>query len=461
MPVDTTHPDYDQAAPFWERLRDAAEGEDAVRAKGSTYLPPPPGLKGGVSGRAFETYLKRARYPEAVGPTIEGMLGLMDRVPPSVDLPSGIEYLRSEATPDGLTLDGLLKRIRHNVCTVARHVLLVDVLEGEQSPRIASYDPEALINWRCEDGKVTLAVLHEPARQPKDDDPYVEETVDQYRVCYLDDDGRYAMDLFRRVQSDQTGETRFEPVRETAYPTRRGDYLDEVPLVIIGSRDLTAEPDAMPLLGVANKSLHYYRQYADYAQQLSLSSMGTTAYVTGVGPDDDQAPQTVGPGTIWYLPENADCGYLEISGAGLDAQRQELDRIQREIATAAVQALGDKGNEAESGEALRLRMQSQTATLSSIATTTAAGLREALAWCAWWDGQDEASVTVEQGTSFVSEQPDSQLLTALFDGVERGLVPIHLIPRYLRNTGITDENEQELMRWMPSAQAATADEDEL
>lgn len=457
MPVDSTHPEYDNAAPLWQRMRDAVAGEDAIRRRGSEYLPLPPGLLGGATGRAYINYLSRARYPEAVAPAVEGMVGLMDRAPAEITKPQSVEYLDEAATPDGMGLQELLKRIRVDVSTVGRYALLVDVLEGEQNPRIACYTAESLINWRTDGERVTLAVLHEAVREPKADDPFVEAEVDQYRVCRLDEEGYYVVEVYRRVKGE-SGEERIEMVEDPVYPERRGQHLESVPLIIVGSRDLMPQPDAIPLLSVANKSLHYWRQYADLAQQLSLSAMGTTAYVTGVEPGSERAPTTVGPGTIWYLPQGAECGYMEISGSGIDSQREELDRIQREIATSAIQALGDQQREAESGEALRLRMQSQTATLASIATTTAAALERAIYWCAWWVGQDKPDVAVEQPTGFVSEQPDASLLQALIAGVERGQIPIAVLPRYLRRTEVTDMTEEEFLQWAAAAQALPADE---
>jgi hypothetical protein len=39
MPVNATHPDYDDNAPTWSRARDVLSGADAVKAGGARYLP--------------------------------------------------------------------------------------------------------------------------------------------------------------------------------------------------------------------------------------------------------------------------------------------------------------------------------------------------------------------------------------------------------------------------------------
>jgi len=442
VPVDSTHPQYDAMLPVWRRMRDAVEGEDAIRAKGAHYLPAGD-LKGGEQGRAYRNYLQRARYPEAVADAIDGMVGLMGRKPAEIALPERVEGLKERATPDGLPLDVLLHRARTEVCTTGRHALLVD-LDDSGEPVIAEYRAETLINWRADGDTITLAVFYEEV-EGEDGDEFERETVEQYRVCRLDAGGFYAVELYRR-----TGDEGKLALYDRVEPLRKGERLTFVPVVPLGSRDLLPAPDAVPLRAVANKSLHYYRQYADYAQQLHWSSMATTPYMTGI--DGESAPSTIGPGTMLCLSDpSASVGFLETSGQGGELQREELRQIETEIARATVQALSEGRRQVESGEALRLRFQSQTATLASIATSTAEGLKRALRWCAWWAGADEDAVTVEQSTSFISESPDAGLLNALYEGVDRGQVPLDVLHGYLRRTELTDMDAETLRQWTPAA----------
>jgi hypothetical protein len=58
MPVNSTHPEYDAAAPEWARARDVLAGEDAVKAGGEKYLP----RLDAQSDEEFAAYVKRASY---------------------------------------------------------------------------------------------------------------------------------------------------------------------------------------------------------------------------------------------------------------------------------------------------------------------------------------------------------------------------------------------------------------
>ena len=452
MPVDTTHSKYDELAPFWERMRDAVKGEDQIKKRSTRYLPIPPGLGKGSESPEYKNYKARARYPETVSPAIEGMVGLMGRKLNEPELPDALKYLENEATPDGLTLSDLINRLRHEVCTVGRYVLFVDLPEDGGDPYIATYAAESVINWRAKDDSLVLIVFEETVAEVDPQDPFVVKDVDQWRVASIeqerDEDGnavgpeRYMVRVYRKNENAGKDESSFYIAEEYA-PVRQGKPLDYVPAIIVGSRDLTPEPDAIPLLGVANKSLHYYRQYADYAMQLFMSANGTTPYIFG----SESAPSVIGPTEVWHAEDpQAKAGYIEVSGAGLEAQKAELDNIKEEIAYATVRVLGDK-KAAEAAETLRLRFQSQTATLASISKATSAGLQQALRFCAEWMGANPDAVNVPAEAEFISEEVDAQFMTALYDGIERGFVPDDLLIEYTRRIELHDMDSDEYRKF--------------
>jgi len=456
MPVDTRHPDYDEWLPYWKRLRDAAAGEDAIKARGTAYLPAPSSVQSRHPEQEPEyiNYKARARYPEAVGPAVEGMVGLMARKPPAIELPESLEYLQEQATADGLPLDALIDRVRHEVCTVGRYILLADVDEAGD-PYIATYPAEAAINWRGDGERLTLLVLEEQA-EAEGDDPFCLETVTQWRVCQVVG-GAYTVELWQQGEDDSDPR-----LVDTFEPRRSGDApLEFVPAVIVGSRDLLPKPDSLPLLPVANKSLHWYRRQADHALQLYMCAHGTTPFIFGAS--ESERPTTIGPAAIWAAEAaDAQAGFIEVSGAGLEASDNDLQAIQREIVQATVQAMSESKRDAEAAETLRLRFQAQTATLSSIAVSTARGIERVLRYCAFWAGAasdpTDDTVTVEQSTAFITDSPDPAMLQAIYDGVERGLAPHELLARYTRRTELHEYEDEEFLQMTAAGQALPADE---
>lgn len=473
MPVDSRHPEYERMAPKWQRVRDAVMGEDAIKARKDEYLPLPPGINQpwGKTDPAYLNYLRRAPFPDIVAPTIRGMVGLMSRKEAQIDLPTGLERLREIATPDGLDLGNLMVRLRHEVLTTGRYILFVDAPEDGGTPFIATYAAESLINWRFDGDRLTMAVFEEIVREPNSDDPFVDDEIKQWREAAIEggfnDQGeptnteRYVVRIWRKDRGED-GKDRYQIISEVE-PRARGE-IDRVPAVTVGSRDLLPDPDEIPLLGVVNRALDYYRQVADYRLGLFMSSQATP-YVIGAtlttdGEGGDQIPG-IGPSQLWAIQEpNAEVGYLEVSGAGLGAQRQALEDTKAEIMDAAMRVLGDGRRGAEAAEALRLRFQSQTATLSSVAQSTAEGLQAALRMLAEWEGANSEQCVVTPSTDFIHEQPDPQTLTAIADIVERGMLPDETLYQYARRVNLTDADNDELRQMSPQAMALDSGDDE-
>src|SRR5258706_11802851 len=83
MPVNSTHPDYAAALPSWVRARDVIAGEDAIKARGESYLP----RLDAQSEDEYKAYKSRGCFFNATSRTCDGMLGLLFRRDPEVKLP--------------------------------------------------------------------------------------------------------------------------------------------------------------------------------------------------------------------------------------------------------------------------------------------------------------------------------------------------------------------------------------
>lgn len=452
MPVNTPCDAYEQFLPRWQRMRDAVQGEDKIKEKGAQYLRVPTGLTQAENYKeAYDSYKSRARYPEFVAPAIEGMVGLMSRKESLPDLPTQMEYLTKRATYDGLPLESLKRRIEHEVCTTGRMVLFIDMPDEGGNPYIATYPAGAVINWRGDGEETTLVVFEEEFEVPKPGDPYVTETKKQWRSAEIED-GACVVRLWEKRDKES------EPVVMEEYVlNNKGEALTFVPVVFVGSRDLLPDPDAIPLEGVARQAVHYYRQYADYAMQLYMSANGTMPYFFGM--QDAEVPNCVGPDQLAHST-NADAkgGYLEVAGTGLEQQKLELDEIKKDMAMNTIKVLGDKKT-AEAAETLRLRFQSQTATLASISRATAAGLERALRYCAEWIGVDPDQIVVQPHTDFIREEPDPQLIDTISDKVERGFMPDNILIDYLRRVELHSMDVQEYRQWTPMGQSLPAGDD--
>jgi len=468
MPVDTRHPDYKRMHLKWLRVRDAAQGEDAIKGRGKVYLPLPPGTESpwGENDPQYLNYLHRAVYPDVIAPTIQAMVGLMSRKDAEIELPDGLNRLREQATPDGLSLDGLLQRVRHEVLALGRYILFVDAPEESGEVYISTYSAESLINWRGDGDALTMLVFEEVVHESKPDDPFEVNAVTQWReasmVTPIDEAGNpgepvYTVRIWRRPDGVEEGDP---VIVSEVVPSKRGEPWDRVPAVIVGSRDLLPDPDQIPLLGVVNRTLDAYRQYADYRLH-KFQTTQATPYGTGIDTsesENNEMPTKVG-NTFWAAADSgANFGYAEISGNGLEAQRKALEDTHNDINNATMRVIGDGRRSAESGEALRLRFQSQTATLTTVAQSTARGLEQALKLVAEWLGIDPNQIAVTPHLDFIRDVPDAQVLTALSDMNEKGQIPEEILADYMRRVDLTELEDDEFIRRSPAAQARAVDE---
>ena len=108
MPINTPHPEYEAAAPDWQRCRDAYRGRRAVRAAGTSYLP--------WSGKVFsqdeyDDYADRAVWYGATERTVIRLAGAISRKDTAIDVPPLLEPRLEDIDLAGTSLDGLLGQL--------------------------------------------------------------------------------------------------------------------------------------------------------------------------------------------------------------------------------------------------------------------------------------------------------------------------------------------------------------
>ena len=89
MPVNSTHPEYDENIEAWSRARDVMAGEDAVKASGVRYLP----RLDSQTDDEYAAYKARASFFNATARTAEGYVGLVFRRPPFIKTPEATTAL--------------------------------------------------------------------------------------------------------------------------------------------------------------------------------------------------------------------------------------------------------------------------------------------------------------------------------------------------------------------------------
>ena len=443
--ITARHPQYEEYIDAWRLMRHAYEGEDEIKEHGTEYLPMKSGIKAiaDVARReaAYDAYRDRAEFPEIVAPTIRGLMGVVHNKASEYLLPSGMEYLMDMATRDGQTLEQVHHKITNELLRVGRYGLLPGIKDSGEF-HIAGYDAECITNW---DGESYLVLNETHDRRDPDTNKWGE--VKQYRECQLDDAGNYVSRIWTGVRG-QDGKVTFVPGIDEFATIKGGAPLQEMPFVFAGCIDTTPDPDDIPLYGLAKLAVRAYQLDADYRNSMHLTSE-PTPWVSGV--TREYAPKSIGAAALWVLDDpQAKCGMLEFSGAGIDAQKQAIaDTMERAILFGA-QMFADNRRAAESGEALKLRLGSQRATLVMIARSSAAALEKVLKNIAVWGGMNPDDVQVTPNLEFVDVDLTPQEILALVSGWQSGGYSKRTLYENLQRGGIANaersfEDEQELI----------------
>ncbi|WP_116654413.1 DUF4055 domain-containing protein [Pelagibacterium sediminicola] len=436
--IEAHHPLYDAFLPAWTLLRDSFDGEDDIKAKGVTYLPMKPGTAAiddpAVKARAYDFYKEYAEFPDLVALTTRGAVGTILDKSANIELPKDLEPLRERATRDGLTLEALHRRIATELMLTGRYGILPGIAQ-DGSPYLAGYIAESIINWDETDQVADYVVLDESG-QVRNRETGAWDEVKQYRECFVGD-GRYAA----RVWSD-TG-TGLQPEDPVEARDRKQKPLDFLPFVFVNTSDLTPSPDDVPLFGLAKISLRIYRMDANYQSGLYMTSE-PTPWVSGHFDEQDatrQPPSTIGAARLWVLPDGAQAGMLEFTGAGLSAQQKAIEDAKADAVMFGAQILTNRSNAAESGEAKRVRLDSQHSTLKGIAMTSAAGLERALKNAAIWIGANPDKVKVAPNLDFFENELSAQDVTALVAAWQSAAFSKRTLHWNLQRGGVVQEGK--------------------
>jgi hypothetical protein len=278
--ITTRHPVYIARQDEWKLIRIAVEGEKAVKNSRQKYTP----KLSGQSDTAYLNYIDFGSFFNALGRTIQGIVGMLFRKDPILS-PEGVEI---DTITGAQTLEASAVDASTEITTVGAHGCLVDYpdtegmtrAEREQAEAVAAFYPiENITNWQYDtdiDGSIkwTLVVLQEQMEKPGRE-VYSHETETVYRQLSLDENGNYNQKLIQEggtVLSDVT-------------PLRDGQPLDYIPFFLGTPTGVNSQIQASPVLDLTYVNRGHWINSVDHGQSLHWSGMNILA-AFGVESDD-------------------------------------------------------------------------------------------------------------------------------------------------------------------------------
>lgn len=476
MGLSAKHPYWTALEPLWTQMSDCRAGEQAIKAKGTTYLPETSGMRedgmgdGEPGHAAYLAYKTRAVFPSDVDDAIKGLVGIMHRKPPTIKVPAKLEPMLERMSAEGEDAETLLRRINALQLEHGRLGLLLDVKDDAPAgtlPYVAVYGAHSIINWATREGEdgvyeTALVVLDETGVVMQPDLTWQEQ--EQFRVLTTDT----AMhEILRREGDAPKNPTYIVAVGEgdqdlasfteetMLKPSISAKVLSTIPFVFVNTQDLAPDPEQPPLLGLSNMCLAIYRGEADYRQTLFMQGQDTLVIIgsdAGLDPESEKSERRIGAGAIIELPGGSghDAKYIGVTSDGLTEMREAL-KNDRDIAAQLGMKLLDlaEGSSQQSGDALRIRVAARTASITSIARAGAAALERLLRLAAEWVGANPDEVEVVPNVDFSAEGMTGEELVKWVDAKLKGAPiswqTIHDMLREREVTQLTFEEEQELI----------------
>lgn len=402
MPIDSVHPKYKERAPQWRKCRDAFEGEDAIKAAGTLYLPK---LKG-QENDDYLAYKNRALFYSITSKSVSALVGMATSKEPKIEYPDSMKTYFNDS--ELVQFSEVYSMSLSEVLLMSRSGILVDMPETGGKPYPTVYQVEDIINWRTDEtGKLTLVVLREIHEVQGDDEYEVTQEL-RYRELRMVD-GIYVQRLY-----NDKGDLIAQPT-----PVIRGKPLEFIPFFVVNPVG-TGFLDHKPLmLDIANINISHYLSSADLEHGRHFTGLPTPVVIGA----ESSTNLYIGSTKFLIIPDKGgDAKYLEFTGQGLQSLEKAMTEKQSLLASMSARLLDNSSRGSEAADAVKLRYMSETASLTTVVNAMSTTLNNVYKLIAEIIGEDRESFSLILDTDFMETMIDAPDMTALFEGYYKGLI---------------------------------------
>lgn len=439
--VNFEHAAYKGMLKKWRRCRDVASGTDAVKDSTVEYLPKAKDMEPGD----YERYKLRAVFYNATWRTMAGLVGMMFRKPPKLEVAEGVKDMLEDVDGTGKPFQLFLQGVALEGLKMGRIGVLVDYPPADPNlskadaapmnlkPTMQAYLAESVINWQLtvvnNQSVPKLVVLREEAQVRSPDDEFVTVRQDRWRVLdlvWVEGAWRYR----QRVFKEKTGEggtatmdpnraIEFEQVGGDMFPQWNAKYMDFIPFAVMGVEDVSFKVEDPPLIDLVDMNLSHFRTSAIYEQCVAFCP--PTLFLAGFKKENPTDKIFVGSEEAIVSPDPAAKGsYIEYTGTALAALEKSLDRKEMQMAVLGARMLEPQKRGVEAAETVSIHRKGEESLLSSMAQAISLGMTKVLKWYMEWSGNKDDNALVELNRDFYPQPMTPQMLAALIAGWQQG-----------------------------------------
>lgn len=392
-------PGYFELTAERERVDDCLKGQWHIKQKKDKYLPKDRWQK--KNNEDYLAYLERALFYNYTRKTLNRYVGMLDMGEPDISIANArMDFFRDCATQYGDGLKALQRRI--NTAQI-KHGLICLLLESTGDDKypfvIQTYRADNFLNvyYMAERGKsyAKFVLLDESSFEYNLKTKQYEFSP-RLRVLGLDRNGKYyqvgiTFGEWKTFNVDYPAST----LEEVIYPSYRGALMNRIPFTWCGASGLSGSSfDEPPILNIANAEISLYQLYADFRQVLFMTGQ-SPLFISGLKGSADQIRETVksifvNSGAVNAIPSDAKAGYLEMAGNSLSIILKEIETLKELCSSDALSLSQTRSN--QSGVAVQLIQDSNTAPLQVINSTAGNAITEQLRYAARWMGLNEKEI---------------------------------------------------------------------
>jgi hypothetical protein len=455
----------------YQLIRDCLAGAEAVKLAREKYLPIPNPTDTGKENLArYDGYLERAVFYAVAGNTLNGLVGTVFAAEPVAELPTPMQLLQDNADGAGVGLTQMAKKTLGETLAMGRYGLFVDypnmgaatrqdVIDGTARPVIAGYGAESIINWRTitRGAKTLLSLVVIEETAPGPDDGFEIKFEAQWRTLWLDNDGNFKVEIWRKKRATPQGTTIPNQsaseatandgdfyIDETYYPLDgNGNLWREIPFQFVGSLNNDWNPDYPPMYSLCVLNMAHYRNSADYEHSCYMVGQ-PTLWASGLTKDwvDNVLGGEIhiGSSAVIPLPRDGSAGILQVQPNTLPMEAM-LHKEKQMVAIGA-KLVEQRDVQRTLGEA-QMDNAAQTSTLSTVAKNTGAAFEQALRWCAQYMGIAVTDTTLSYvlSTDFAIDRMSPQERAQLIAEWQGGGITWKEYRNQLRQSGIATEDD--------------------
>lgn len=424
------HPSYDETLVFVRQMRASMAGSKRIKEGAEEFLFRP----SGYTDTEYAAYVHRAEYLPTVRRTHAGMLGRAFNEEPEIEYSGSLDL--DTLDRGGLSSDRLLRWILGEVLLVNCCGLLADY---DESPRVARYRREDILDWHFEDARLVWVCLDQSHTEFVDG---TREQVTEHLTLRIED-GAVVSEVWRMEGDEKTA--RWVSQGETI-PQAQGQRLTEIPFRFVGdpsSCDSVLSP-------IADLALDYYDRSAQHSWLLSKvaspqftiqwdreTEVKSAQSFLETNMSTDGALH-IGAGSILQLL-GASAYYVEVSGNGIDKIDKAKEDIKKQMIAAGARALADQTQSNVAAETARIMNSGEAAILSEIVGSTGTDVSLFMDHVAVYAGESEA-VQVYFSKNFFSEKIALSDLMQVVAAWQSGAVPLESVHAAATQAGLTEDD---------------------